>query len=79
MYLQIIYSIYMYKEDLGLSNPQCLICHKTKPFKSKKYLDLEKDCMFSQPFTINNWFQYTCFYQVSVAVLSGLYQVSIIF
>ena len=31
MRLQIIYSIYMYKEDLELNNLQCLICHKTQP------------------------------------------------
>ena len=30
MYLQIIYLIYMYKEDLALNNLQWLICHKTK-------------------------------------------------
>ena len=31
MYLQIIYLVYMYKEDLALNNQQLLICHKTKP------------------------------------------------
>ena len=31
MCLQIIYLIYMYKEDFALNNLQCLICHKTKP------------------------------------------------
>ena len=31
MYLQIIYLIYMYKEDLALNNQQWLICHKTQP------------------------------------------------
>ena len=30
MRLQIIYSIYMYKEDLELNNLQCLIRHKTE-------------------------------------------------
>ena len=29
--LQIIYLIYMYKEDLTFNNLQWLICHKTKP------------------------------------------------
>ena len=28
---QIIYLIYMYKEDLALNNLQWLICHKTQP------------------------------------------------
>ena len=27
MYLQIIYSIYMYKQDLALNNQEWLICH----------------------------------------------------
>ena len=27
--------IYMYKEDLGLNNPQWLICHKTQPNPTK--------------------------------------------
>ena len=31
MYLQIIYLIYMYKEDLELNNLQWLIYHKIKP------------------------------------------------
>ena len=31
MYLEIIYLIYMYKQDLGLNNLQWLICHKTQP------------------------------------------------
>ena len=31
MCLQIIYLIYMYKEDLSLNNLQGLICHKTQP------------------------------------------------
>ena len=26
-----IYSIYMYKENLALNNPQSFICHKTQP------------------------------------------------
>ena len=30
MCLQMIYLIYMYKEDLALNNQQLLICHKTK-------------------------------------------------
>ena len=30
MNLQIIYIIYMYKEDLSLNNLQRLTCHKTK-------------------------------------------------
>ena len=30
MYLEIIYLIYMYKEDLTLNNLQWLICHKTQ-------------------------------------------------
>ena len=30
MCLQIIYLIYMYKEDLALNNLQWLICHKTQ-------------------------------------------------
>ena len=31
MCLQIIYLIYMNKEDLALNNLQWLICHKTQP------------------------------------------------
>ena len=31
MYLQIIYLIYMYKEELVLNNLQWSICHKTQP------------------------------------------------
>ena len=31
MCLQIIYLIYMYKQDLALNTLQWLICHKTKP------------------------------------------------
>ena len=29
--LQILYSIYMYKEDLAFNDLQSLICHKTQP------------------------------------------------
>ena len=35
--LKIIYSIYMYKEDLVLINLRWLICHKTQS-KSKSYI-----------------------------------------
>ena len=31
IYFQIIYLIYMYKQDLVLNNPQWSICHKTQP------------------------------------------------
>ena len=31
MCLQIIYSIYMYKEGLALNNLQWLICYETQP------------------------------------------------
>ena len=31
MCLEILYLIYMYKEDLALNNQQWLICHKTQP------------------------------------------------
>ena len=34
MSLQIIYLIYMEKEDLALNKQQWLICHKTKPNQS---------------------------------------------
>ena len=30
MCLEIIYLIYMQKQDLALNNQQCWICHKTK-------------------------------------------------
>ena len=30
-YIQHIYSIYMYKEDLALNNLQWLICYETQP------------------------------------------------
>ena len=41
MYLEIIYSTYMYKRDLALNDLQQLICHKiklhqTKPSKKNK-------------------------------------------
>ena len=31
MYLEILYLIYMYKNDLALNDLEGLICHKTKP------------------------------------------------
>ena len=34
VYLQIIYLIYTYKEDLALNNLQQMICHKTNQTKS---------------------------------------------
>ena len=37
MCLQIIYLIYMYKQDLALDNQQWLICHKTKPTQTKPW------------------------------------------
>ena len=36
MCLQIIYDIYMYKQDLASNNLQWLICHKTKPNQTWK-------------------------------------------
>ena len=36
MCLEIIYLIYMYKEDLALDNQQWLICHKTQPHQTTK-------------------------------------------
>ena len=33
MCLQIIYLLYMYKQDLELNNLQWLICHKTQPYQ----------------------------------------------
>ena len=36
MCLEIIYLIYMYEEDLALSNLEWLICHKTKTNQIKK-------------------------------------------
>ena len=36
MHLQIIYLIYMYKQDLALNNLQCLICHETQANKQNK-------------------------------------------
>ena len=38
MYLEIIYLIYMYKQDLALNNLQWLICHKTKPYVFNIYV-----------------------------------------
>ena len=38
MYLDIIYLIYMYKEELASNNIQWLICHKTKPYISNIYV-----------------------------------------
>ena len=31
MSIEIIFFVYMYKEDLALNNLQWLICHKTQP------------------------------------------------
>ena len=36
IFLEIIYSIYMNKEDLALNNLHRLICHKTKPYQCDK-------------------------------------------
>ena len=36
MCLEIIYSIYMYEEDLALNNLQWLICYKTKRNETKR-------------------------------------------
>ena len=33
-----MYLMHMYKEDLALDNPHWLICHKTKPNKTKAYI-----------------------------------------
>ena len=41
MCLQIIYSQYIYKEDLVLDNLQCLIYHKTKPKQTGALGNLE--------------------------------------
>ena len=38
MCLEIIYLIYMYKEDLALNKLLWLICHKTKPNQTKSYI-----------------------------------------
>ena len=48
MCLQIIYSIYMFKEDLALNNLQWLICHKTQP--NHIYLIY----MYKEDFALNN-------------------------
>ena len=37
IHLQIIYLIYMYKQDLALDNLLGLICHKTQP--TNQFLD----------------------------------------
>ena len=49
MCLEIIYLIYMYKEDLVLNNLQVLICHKTQPNHSSK----ENSQMHTFPQTIS--------------------------
>ena len=46
MCLQIIYLIYMYKQDLALNNLQWLICHKTKPKKHKEFMSLHFDFLY---------------------------------
>ena len=38
MYLQIMFNIYLYKQDLVLNNPQWLTCHKTQPNKNNVLL-----------------------------------------
>ena len=65
MCLEIIYSIYMYKEYLALNNLQWLICHKTQPnqiiyiliYMYKEYMALNNPqwliCHENQP-TIND-------------------------
>ena len=35
VFMNHIYLIYMYKEDLALNKQQCFICHETKPNKTK--------------------------------------------
>ena len=40
MCLEIIYSIYMYKKNLALSNLQLLICYKTKASQIKPKVDM---------------------------------------
>ena len=41
MCLKIIYLIYIYKKDLALTHPQCLICHETKP--NRNFIHCWKD------------------------------------
>ena len=54
MCLQIIYLIYMFKEDLALSNLQYWICHKTKPNrinegkKKEKLINTQKHLMYKK-------------------------------
>ena len=48
--LEIIYLIYMYKEDLALNNLQWLICHKTQPTPNPIYLIY----MFKEDLALNN-------------------------
>ena len=40
MCLQIIYSIYMWKQDLAFNNQQWLICHELKPNQTNTLLAL---------------------------------------
>ena len=50
MYLQIIYLIYMNKEDFALNNLQWLICHKTQPKPNQIYLIF----MYEEDLALNN-------------------------
>ena len=38
VYINHVYLIYMYKQDLALNNQQVLICYKTKPNQTKLYI-----------------------------------------
>ena len=55
MCLQIIYIIYMYKENLALNNLQLLICHKTQP---NQIIDIQYVCVKGiwHLITYNDWY-----------------------
>ena len=50
MCLQIIYLIYMYKDDLALNSLQWLICHKTQPSQNHMYFIY----MYREGLALNN-------------------------
>ena len=59
MHLQIIYFIYMYKEDLALNNLQWLICHKIKPNQTKPN-PMYLVNMYKEDLSLNNLQLFIC-------------------
>ena len=65
MCLQIIYSIYIYKQDLALNNQQDLICHKTQPNNNQAHqlqFSITVTVMFHNMFSSPARFEYLSFF-----------------